>query len=183
MILCLIGPSGSGKTTVGTILKEKGIPEIISHTTRAPRIGEVDGVSYHFVNNDQFETLRKIEEVTYAGNRYCTSKDEIEEKMKESNMLFCVVTKDGYKALRDVYGEAVISIYLETSISLCLQRMKDRGDTRENIEKRKKTLLNEKKMREYEKFDYIVENNGDLESLKENVDNLLNHLLSHSQEG
>ena len=40
-IYCLIGPSGSGKTFIGTAMKRKGFKEIVSHTTRNKRIGEV----------------------------------------------------------------------------------------------------------------------------------------------
>lgn len=48
-IVILIGPSGAGKSMIANILKEKySATEFISTTTRSPRDGEIDGVSYYF---------------------------------------------------------------------------------------------------------------------------------------
>jgi len=82
MIYIVMGPSGSGKTLVGEYLKEKGMKELVSHATRAPRQGEVDGISYHFVDVLTFQETEKVEESAYAGNWYGVSKKEVAEKTK-----------------------------------------------------------------------------------------------------
>lgn len=173
-IICLIGPSGSGKSTVGQILRNKGIPEIISHTTRTPRVNEINGDSYYFVSTEVFDQLEFIESVNYAGNKYGTSVKEVNEKSKISNILFTIVTYDGYESFVRKFGkESVFSIYLETDINKCVDRMKNRGDSDKNIIKR---IANYKSMDEFETFrkcDFILNNSSDLNSLKRNIDNML----------
>ena len=59
-LLCIIGPSGSGKSTyVNYAINKFNYGEIISTTTRNPRIGEKDGKDYHFVSKKEFENLQK----------------------------------------------------------------------------------------------------------------------------
>jgi guanylate kinase len=70
----LSAPSGAGKTTVcrGVIARDPGIVVSISHTTRAPRPGERDGVEYHVVSADEFRKLVAdgafLEHAEYSGN-------------------------------------------------------------------------------------------------------------------
>lgn len=140
IIWCLIGPSGSGKTTVGMgTLKKLGIPEIVSHTTRQPRVGEEEGVTYYYVTKEEFDKLEKVEEVCYAGNYYCTSKNEIEKKFSMSDELGVIVSIEGYYALRDCYGpEIVKAIFMDVNREECIKRMIARGDAPEAIESRKR---------------------------------------------
>ena len=70
-IYVLMGPSGSGKTTLGMKLREIGIPELISHSTRPMRKGEKHGNPYYFVTKSEFYLLEKIEQTCYAVNFYC----------------------------------------------------------------------------------------------------------------
>lgn len=157
-IICLIGPSGSGKTTIGCYLSPQ-FPEIISHTTRKIRHGEIDGVSYHFVNDESFDKLEKIEEIIYAGNRYCISVEEIENKAQLSDTLFCIVTVDGYLALKNKYNkDIVISIYIDTDINSCISRMNERGDSWLNIEKRIKSFEENKEFQIKDECNYIFNN-------------------------
>ena len=82
--VCVItGPSGVGKGTLIARLRERH-PDLdlsISATTRAPRPGEVDGVDYHFLDNDQFaEHVRAgdfVEHAEYSGNGYGTLRSEL----------------------------------------------------------------------------------------------------------
>ena len=77
MIYIVMGPSGSGKTLVGEYLKEKGMKELVSHTTRLPRPGEVQGVSYHFVDEVTFQQTKKVEASAYSGYWYGVSEKEV----------------------------------------------------------------------------------------------------------
>ena len=91
--LVLCGPSGVGKSTiVAKITKEfpKAFGFSVSHTTRQPREGEVDGVSYHYVDtasmqesidNDEF-----IETAVFSGNMYGTSKAAVKTVMDEGKI-------------------------------------------------------------------------------------------------
>lgn len=143
IIWALVGPSGSGKTTVGMeTLKRLGIPEIVSHTTRAMRPGEEEGVTYYYVTKEVFDALEKVEEVCYAGNYYCTSKNEINKKFQEADELAIIVSLEGAEALKECYGEDVVkSIFMNVNEEECIKRMIARGDSEEAIESRKKRFV------------------------------------------
>ncbi|MFP7753354.1 guanylate kinase [Thermodesulfobacteriota bacterium B35] len=86
MLLVLSAPSGCGKTTIlkRVMAELPGLVFSVSHTTRAPRPGEVDGRDYHFVGRDEFETIRDrtpsgfLEWAEVHGNLYGTSRQEVE---------------------------------------------------------------------------------------------------------
>ena len=90
----LSGPSGVGKGTLYNMLFNRH-PECftlsVSHTTRAPRAGEQDGVNYHFVPMQDFEDLISkdgfVEHAQFGGNRYGTSKKAIKEETKKGRVV------------------------------------------------------------------------------------------------
>ena len=83
-VFVIAAPSGTGKTTLcRRILEEDPVLEVsVSHTTRKPRAGEVDGVDYHFVDTPEFRRLNDenafLEHASYNGNNYGTSWRAIE---------------------------------------------------------------------------------------------------------
>lgn len=138
IIWAIVGLSGSGKTSVGAgSFKDRGVPEIISHTTRNMRAGEIEGETYYYVDKETFDKLEKVEEVCYAGNYYCTSKNEIENKLKTNDELVVVVSIEGVEALKHSYGDIVKSVFMDINKDLCISRMIARGDSKDAIEKRK----------------------------------------------
>lgn len=158
-IITIIGPSGSGKTTLGNYLKHLGCEEIISHTTRSPRVGEIDGLSYYFVDKQTFDKLNKVENITYAGNHYCTSKEEIEERLKHPcKAIYAVVTYEGYQAIKQHYPAETISVFVNTAKEDCIKRMIARGDSEEKIAKRIENFDKDKEFDNKDKCDYIVDN-------------------------
>lgn len=92
--LVLCGPSGSGKSTLLKRILEE-FPDSfgfsVSHTTRTPRQGEVDGVHYHFISRADFENgLSKgefIESATYGGNLYGTSKRSLQKVIEAGKVV------------------------------------------------------------------------------------------------
>ena len=68
IMVILSSPSGAGKTTLVKLLSEKKRFQIsISHTTRKPRINEIDGKDYYFVNHQYFqESIKNMEFIEYA---------------------------------------------------------------------------------------------------------------------
>lgn len=82
-VVILSAPSGGGKTTISQALLQRR-PDVgysVSATTRAPRPGEQNGVSYHFVTREEFDRLiaagEFLEWAEYAGNRYGTLRREV----------------------------------------------------------------------------------------------------------
>ncbi len=169
MIYIIIGPSGSGKTLVGEYLKEKGFKELVSHTTRKPRRGEVDGIAYHFVDEKTFHETEKVEENFYAGNYYGVSLREVEMKTKECGV-FAVTDINGAKAFREKYKEIARIIYVKASPRKLRERMKRRGDNRESIRKRIETYRNNNEARQHFYADVIIDNNYSKKTLFKMVD-------------
>ena len=146
MLYIITGPSGAGKTAVGEYLKQKGFQELISHTTRAPRPGEVHGVAYHFVSEEEFEETKKVEESHYAGNRYGVSLKEVAEKVPKG-MAFAVTDLRGAASFKRIYGTGVRVLYIDSSPRYFRARMKERGDPPQSIRRRIRTYRREKEKR------------------------------------
>jgi guanylate kinase len=73
-IVTLTGPSCAGKSTLERMLADSGMVSLMSTTTRKPRPGEIDGVHYNFITQEEFDAIRQrdgfIEHVTFGGNSY-----------------------------------------------------------------------------------------------------------------
>jgi len=121
MLIVLIGPSGSGKTTLERkFVKQFGFDRIVSHTTRKPRPGEIDGVDYYFVSEDEFNQIEMLEFVEYNGNLYGASVQEFQKKARR-NCVF-VAEPHGAKQAKLVYPYAKL-VYLWVPEEIRFQRM------------------------------------------------------------
>lgn len=162
-IILLIGPSGSGKTSLGRELAKIGIPELVSHTTRAIRLkdGEVHGINYYYITKEEFDKVEKCEQTEYppeSGNFYCLSVAEVENKFKEYDTVFVTTDVHGLQQVKQRYGDIVTVVFLAVTLEEMETRMRARGDLEENIQKR---LVNALKTREQDNWayaDYIIRN-------------------------
>lgn len=176
-LVLIMGPSGSGKTAIGDGLKVRGIPETISHTTRQKRVGEVDGLSYYFVSHEEFTSLDKIEETCYAGNYYALSTKELENRWKDNDIIYCIVEKNGLQQIINKLGKDIVKVvYVKTPLDIMQQRMRDRGDSEEHIEKRLKNCIDTKELENDYLADYIIENTSTLDIAIEKVYNYIQQL-------
>ena len=135
MMIILTGPSASGKTAVCLYLQEHfNIKKVVTHTTREKRLGEIDGVDYHFVSVDEFERLKKegyfIETVKFNNNYYGTSKKEV----KFDKCL--AVEFNGAQTYASLKNKEIVIFYLKLSEELRKKRMMSRGDPEEKINSR-----------------------------------------------
>ena len=134
-MILLIGASASGKTEVAKLLKSLFcIKKAVTHTSRKPRPGEVDGVDYHFVSAEEFQKLfeegKLLENTLYNGNHYGCSKAELSDDK-------CVILDpNGLKAFLAQKNPRLITFFLEASEETRRKRMAIRGDQPEAIEKR-----------------------------------------------
>lgn len=105
------------------------MPELISHTTRNKREGEIDGKTYHFVSDEEFNQLDLVEDVEFDGNKYGLSKKEIHNKLKNNDKVVVIVDIDGYEQIKSIFDEYLtIMVYIDVYPSECLYRMvKERG--------------------------------------------------------
>lgn len=160
-------PSGGGKTTlirrVIELLARQGRRAYfsVSHTTRAPRPGEQDGVDYYFVSRDVFLTMvDRGEFLEYAevhGNLYGTSWQEISGKREAGFDVFLDIDVQGARQVRGRVPEAVkIFIFPPSYTELKARLVARRQDPEDTIRLRMRNALNE--MREYGEFDYVIIN-------------------------
>jgi len=164
-ILILSGPSGCGKST---LLKElyKSIDKYyfsISTTTRAPRVGEKDGLDYFFVTKEQFEEgIKNGEFLEYAevhGNYYGTSLKPILNALGENKLVIFDIDVQGQDIVKkSELSKYVTSVFITTpSLEVLKTRLYSRAtDNNDVIEKRIKNAVIE--VESINKYDYIIIN-------------------------
>lgn len=164
IIILLMGASGSGKTSLSSCLREIGIPELISSTTRHKRQGEEEGKNYYYITKEEFDKLDKLEQTCYSGNYYCLSREEVE-RHKEK-VVYAIVDAEGVRQIKEKYGEEnVIVVYIKVTYLKMIYRMLKRGDKIKDIAKRIKNCIITKEMKNYKLADMIIDNN-DLQQAK-----------------
>lgn len=148
--MVIAGPSGVGKGTLISSLHERHpglFAKCVSHTTRAPRAGEVDGHDYKFVSREAFSILTKlgkfIEYTEFSGNLYGTSKAALAlQKHSEGQILLLDIDVNGVETL---LGDATLTstvqprcVFVRTQNMEALeQRLRGRGtETEEKIQQR-----------------------------------------------
>ncbi|MBQ8660855.1 MAG: guanylate kinase [Alphaproteobacteria bacterium] len=158
-------PSGTGKGTVAKeILKnDSNIKWSVSVTTRPPRPGEVDGVDYYFVTDEQYnEFLKQDAFYEYVdsqyGARYGTLRSEVDSFINVGQDVLFDMDWAGCRQMRKKAGDDVVTIYLlPPSIKELRERLVKRGtDSPEVIEKRMGIIL--EKLSHWDEFDYVIVN-------------------------
>ncbi len=156
-------PSGAGKTSlVGALVKSN--PEVcvsVSHTTRAMRPGEVDGVNYHFVTRDLFEEMLEagdfLEHARVFGNLYGTSQKWVMETLKQGVDVILEIDWQGAQQVRRLIPGTVGLFILPPSLACLRQRLTSRGQDDESvINSRMAEAINE--MSHYPEADYLIIN-------------------------
>ena len=165
-ILIISGPSGCGKST---LLKEvyKDISDYyfsISTTTRAPRIGEVNGVDYFFVTKEEFERdIRNNDFLEYAkvhDNYYGTSLKPINKALEEGKLVIFDIDVQGHEIVRNKLDSIVTSVFITTpSLKVLEERLNARNtDSSDIIEKRIKNAKGEVEF--FQDYDYLIINDN-----------------------
>ncbi|MDD2887485.1 MAG: guanylate kinase [Aliarcobacter sp.] len=163
-ILILSGPSGCGKST---LLKEvyKDIDDYyfsISTTTRAPRVGETNGVDYFFVTKEEFEKdIENGDFLEYAkvhDNYYGTSLKPINKALSEGKLVIFDIDVQGHEIVRNKLNSIVTSVFITTpSLEVLETRLNSRNtDSLEIIEKRIKNAKGE--VEYFQDYDYLIIN-------------------------
>jgi len=135
-IYVLAGFSGTGKDTIADILKEKyNFNFITSHTTRPMREGETEGKPYWFITNEKFHEMNSNNEfIEYRSYNtkvngkedvwyYAAAKNEVKDGLK----YVVVLDMLGLTEFKEVFGDRVIGIFIETPDEIREQRAKQRG--------------------------------------------------------
>ena len=164
-IYLLVGSSGSGKSTLGRYIKQMGIPELISTTTRPPRKGEVEGENYYFVTPEEFTRIPMVEFTPYDSNGYVygTSQAEIDRVSSFSDTCFAIVDREGVKQYRERFGPIVKVIYIYAPPLELKERMIKRGDPIAKVRQRIRHAIASGESDNIKLADYCIINK-DLES-------------------
>lgn len=166
LIIVISAPSGTGKGTVIEKLRERrSFSYSVSHTTRAPRQGEVDGVNYHFVTRERFQTLldegKLVESTVYSGNCYGTSFAAIEDVISAGEDVLLEIEVEGGRNIRDRFPDAVEIYLLPPSLSELERRLRGRGTESEDVIARRLRRARdelEELRGEAQVYDYLVVN-------------------------
>ena len=178
IMIILSSPSGAGKTTLSKLLSKQNNYYIsVSHTTRKPRINEVDSKDYHFVSEEKFKSLIKNNEfLEYAkvfNNYYGTLKSPVIKNLDEGKKLIFDIDWQGTEQIKEkaLQYKLVSFFILPPSKKVLFERlsnrdMKDKLIVEERIKQFSKDVLH------WNNYDYVVINDN-LESCYNEVSYLI----------
>jgi len=163
ILFVVSSPSGGGK---GTLIRRAlqavpGLSYSVSWTTRAPRPGEIDGVSYHFVSAEEFERMRAsdgfLEWAVVHGNLYGTARSVVAQELSEGHDIVLEIDVQGAAVVRASMPSVVGVFILPPSYEILRARLTARMTERpEELELRLKNARAE--VAQYRHFDYLVLN-------------------------
>jgi guanylate kinase len=183
-LFILAAPSGAGKSSLIKALLQKhsetglhnnAMQVSVSHTTRAPRPGEINGIHYHFVSREEFQALIKqdafFEWAEVFAHYYGTSKIVIEQTLRQGIDVFLDIDWQGARQVKAQIPDTATIFVAPPSQEELLRRLTERGqDSTEVITKRMQQAVAE--ISHYHEFDYIVVND-DFEAALAELDSIV----------
>jgi guanylate kinase len=163
-LFIISAPSGTGKTSLLRDVLDSLVDELvlsISHTTRSPRPGEVDGRDYHFVDEDRFREMIDagafLEHARVFDNFYGTSQAGVEAQLAAGQDVILEIDWQGAAQVRKVIPGSVGIFILPPSRASLEERLRSRGqDDDETIARRMRDAVSE--MSHYGEYDYLIIN-------------------------
>lgn len=162
-LMIVSGPAGTGK---GTVCKEllsrnEDIKFSVSATTRKPRVGEVDGVNYHFLEEEKFKSMidkgEFLEHAFVHTNYYGTPKQYVLDEIEKGEIVLLEIDVQGALQIKKNYPEAIFIFLLPPSMEELKNRIVNRGtESLEDIERRLKNAYTEINL--MTEYDYVVVN-------------------------
>lgn len=166
-LFILSAPSGTGKTTLiqsmmqGGLAGFGGLAFSVSHTTRRPRAGEIDGKDYHFVDPPTFQSMiaadRFLEWAEVHNNYYGTSLDEVLPRLEHGIDVLMDIDVQGAERVLVRHPEAHSIFIMPPSYEVLEKRLHRRGlDSEQEIARRLAVALWE--IRRYDRYRYVIIN-------------------------
>jgi len=185
IMLILSSPSGAGKTTLVKLLsKNKDFHISISHTTRKPRVNEIQDEDYHFINNDEFKDLiKKNEFLEYAevfNHFYGTTKTPVINNLKNGKNVIFDIDWQGAQQIKNkkLQYRLITFFVLPPSKEVLFNRLSNRD--------MKDKLIAEERMKQFDKdilhwknYDYVVINDN-LQGCFNQICNLIESEINNS---
>lgn len=165
-ILVLSGPSGAGKSSlINQIIEHIGPTYFsISTTTRPMRVGEIDGVHYHFVSQEEFqadiESEMFLEYAVVHGNYYGTSLGPVKKALKEGKLVIFDIDVQGHDAVQNRLGDITTSVFITTPTLHELQeRLYSRSTDSDEVIKKRLDMA-KREVQRISEYDYLVVNDN-----------------------
>jgi len=166
IMLILSSPSGAGKTTLVKLLsKNRDFHISISHTTRKPRINEIQDEDYHFVDNDKFKNLIKKDEfLEYAkvfNHFYGTTKTPVINNLKNGKNVIFDIDWQGAEQIKNKKLEYKLITFfvLPPSKKVLFDRLSNR-DMKDKLIAEERMKVFSKDIQHWKNYDYVVINDN-----------------------
>jgi guanylate kinase len=169
-------PSGAGKTSLvrEALARDPGLRLSISYTTRTPRVTEVDGREYHFVDRERFSAMVAagdfLEHASVFDNLYGTSRSQIEGLIADGHPVVLEIDWQGAQQVRRAMPSAVTIFVLPPSRDELERRLRGRAsDSEAVVQRRLRDAVAD--MGHWSEFDYVIVNEdftkalGDLQAI------------------
>ena len=175
--LALCAPSGTGKTTVMRALLDRHEDMLfsISATTRPPRASERDGVDYHFVNRDRFESMiadgELLEWAEVHGELYGTPVANLEDAAREGRILLLDIDVQGARQVVAARADTLAIFLLPPSSAVLLARLRGRA-SEDPAELRRRLATAKGELAVMDQFDHVVIND-ELEAALREIEALI----------
>ena len=142
-MILVVAPSGAGKSSLVAALltTDPTLALSVSFTTRSPRPGEVEGINYHFISEEEFLSRKEqgdfLEWAFVHGNYYGTSRSWIMEKMEQGQDVILEIDWQGAQQIQKIVPQAIWIFILPPSMKILEERLRNRGqDDEETIQRR-----------------------------------------------
>ncbi len=163
-LFIISAPSGAGKTSLVRALLQSdlNLSLSISHTTRPPRTGEINGCDYHFVAVETFKQMllkgEFIESAEVYGNFYGTSQQWINQAIASGQDILLEIDCQGARQIQQIFPQAVSVFILPPSADTLAARLKSRAQDDAGVIQKRLAAAREE-ISHIAEFDYIIINN------------------------
>jgi guanylate kinase len=181
LLVIISGPSGVGKDTIIEALQARphdpDYHYVVTCTTRAPRHGEIDGVSYRFMDRRAFLALRDagglLEANEVHGNWYGTPRDQVQLALADGHDIILKIDVQGAQQVKERVADAVLIFVVPPSLEALFARLKARAtETVDELELRQRNAAVE--LARQDDYDYVVTNEtGQVERTAARIDEII----------
>lgn len=164
-LFIITAASGAGKTSLvkALLANDHQVKLSISHTTRQPRPGEVNGVHYHFVNEAEFLQILNaggfLESADVHGAKYGTSQSVVDTALQAGHDIILEIDWQGAAQVRNIFPQAISIFILPPSLEALEQRLNNRAQDSQAVINKRVAAAHEE-MRHVVEFDYVTINDN-----------------------